>query len=112
MTEVQTAMSEARVVVVPSVCHEVAPLSVLEAKAAGKVVIGTTLGGIPEMLPVELLVAPGDVVGLQHKIQEVIAWPEATRQTYGKQFRAQILQDHDTQTHLKNILALYHSLRK
>ena len=41
-------IGESRFVVVPSVWHENSPYVVLEAFAAGKAVIGTQLGGIPE----------------------------------------------------------------
>jgi glycosyltransferase involved in cell wall biosynthesis len=47
----------------PSTCHEVAPYSALEAAAAGKPVIGSEIGGIPEIVAdgeTGLLVAPGD----------------------------------------------------
>jgi glycosyltransferase involved in cell wall biosynthesis len=40
----------ARVVVLPSECYENAPMSVIEAMAYGKPVIGARIGGIPEMV--------------------------------------------------------------
>jgi len=56
-----------RAIVVPSLCFENAPMSVLEAMAAGVPVIASRLGGIPEQVEHEadgLLVAPGDVLQL------------------------------------------------
>jgi glycosyltransferase involved in cell wall biosynthesis len=47
----------------PSTCHEVAPYAAIEAGAAGKPVIGSDIGGIPEIVAdgkTGLLVAPGD----------------------------------------------------
>ena len=43
-----TVMQEARAVVMPSEWYENAPLALLEAYAAGRPVIGSRIGGIPE----------------------------------------------------------------
>ena len=40
----------ARLVIVPSLWHDLSPLSVLEAQAAGKVVVASKIGGIPELI--------------------------------------------------------------
>jgi glycosyltransferase involved in cell wall biosynthesis len=48
----------------------------LEAMARGLPCIGSTVGGIPELLPAEDLVPPGDAVALAAKIREVAADPE------------------------------------
>ncbi|MDQ6770292.1 MAG: glycosyltransferase family 4 protein [Gemmatimonadota bacterium] len=56
-------LTEANICVVPSVWQEAFPLSVLEAMAAGKPVVGTSVGGIPEMIDdgvTGLLVPPAD----------------------------------------------------
>src|SRR3984957_18838504 len=44
------AVSSARAVVVPSEWYENAPISVMEASALGRVVIGADIGGIPELI--------------------------------------------------------------
>jgi glycosyltransferase involved in cell wall biosynthesis len=44
------AVSSARAVVVPSEWYENAPISVMEASALGRVVIGANIGGIPELI--------------------------------------------------------------
>src|SRR4030042_586656 len=46
----ETKISSAKAIVVPSECYENAPLSILEAFAYGKPVIGARIGGIPEMI--------------------------------------------------------------
>jgi len=48
--ELNTILRNARSVVVPSLWHENFPYVILQAFAAGKTVIGTNRGGIPEML--------------------------------------------------------------
>lgn len=45
-----TLIREARAIILPSVGYENAPISVLEAYASGKPVIGARIGGIPELI--------------------------------------------------------------
>ncbi|HEV2495126.1 MAG TPA: glycosyltransferase [Terriglobia bacterium] len=49
------------------------PRAMVEAMARGCPCIGAAVGGIPELLPREDLVAPGDVAALTAKIGEVLA---------------------------------------
>jgi glycosyltransferase involved in cell wall biosynthesis len=46
----RAALSAARAVVVPSEWYENAPISVMEASAMGRPVIGADIGGIPELI--------------------------------------------------------------
>jgi glycosyltransferase involved in cell wall biosynthesis len=47
----------------------------VEAMARGLPCIGSTAGGIPELLPAEDLVPPGNVAALSQKIHEVATDP-------------------------------------
>ncbi len=51
------------------------PRAMVEAMARSLPCIGSTVGGIPELLPPEDLVPPGDVFRLAAKIREVLASP-------------------------------------
>jgi glycosyltransferase involved in cell wall biosynthesis len=51
------------------------PRAMIEAMARGLPCIGSDVGGIPELLPPEDLVSPGDVRGLARKISEVLSDP-------------------------------------
>ena len=70
------AFRRGRVVVVPSRAESF-PYVVLEAQAAGKPVIASAVGGIPEMLPAEALVPPGDAAALARRIAMVLDDPDA-----------------------------------
>ena len=47
----------------------------IEAMARALPCIGSTVGGIPELLPLEDLVPPGDAAALARKIREVVIDP-------------------------------------
>jgi glycosyltransferase involved in cell wall biosynthesis len=51
------------------------PRAMIEAMARGKPCIGTEVGGIPELLPSEDMVEPGNAGALAEKIREVIGNP-------------------------------------
>jgi len=52
------------------------PRAMIEAMARALPCIGSTVGGIPELLAAEDMVPPGDVAALANKIQEVVTDPE------------------------------------
>jgi glycosyltransferase involved in cell wall biosynthesis len=52
------------------------PRATIEAMSRGAACIGSTCGGIPELLPSENLHRPGDVAGLADRMQRLIANPE------------------------------------
>jgi glycosyltransferase involved in cell wall biosynthesis len=73
--EVFKRLDESDLFVLPSKTEGL-PRAMIEAMARGLPCIGTTVGGIPELLPPEDLVPPGDVKALAAKIMEVINDPE------------------------------------
>jgi glycosyltransferase involved in cell wall biosynthesis len=73
---VSDLLAGSRAAVVPSLCVENAPMSVLEAMAAGKPVVASAIGGIPEQIRdgVDgLLVRPGDVEALAGAMRRLAA---------------------------------------
>jgi len=72
---VRTELDQADIFVLPSY-QEGLPRAMIEAMARGLPCIGSTVGGFPELLPPEDMVAPGDVAGLAGKIREVVTNPE------------------------------------
>jgi glycosyltransferase involved in cell wall biosynthesis len=53
------------------------PRASVEAMSRGAACIGSTCGGIPELLPPERLHEPGDVAGLAHRIRALASDPAA-----------------------------------
>ena len=73
-SQLLTAFSNADALAVPSLWFETAPLVILEAQAAGLQIIGSRLGGIPELVqePKDgLLVSAGDVAAWANAIRQV-----------------------------------------
>ena len=48
--QVKEYVRKSRVVIVPSICRENCPYSILETLAIGRPIIGSNLGGIPELV--------------------------------------------------------------
>jgi glycosyltransferase involved in cell wall biosynthesis len=55
------------------------PRAMIEAMARGLPCIGSRVGGIPELLPAEDMVKPGDLDGLAGKIREIVFDPDRQR---------------------------------
>jgi glycosyltransferase involved in cell wall biosynthesis len=75
-------MKDARVVIVPSVCFEIGPLTVLEAFAAGTPVIASDLGSMAERVAhgrTGFLFRPGDSEDLARQVRWAFDHPEELR---------------------------------
>ncbi|UKO97600.1 glycosyltransferase family 4 protein [Nostoc sp. UHCC 0870] len=72
---VRAELDQADVFVLPS-HQEGLPRAMVEAMARALPCIGSTVGGIPELLAAEDMVQPGDANGLAQKIREVVTNPE------------------------------------
>lgn len=72
---VRAQLDQADLFVLPSKTEGV-PKAMIEAMARGLPCIGSTVGGIPELLPPEDMVPPGDAVALAAKIRAVLTDPE------------------------------------
>jgi glycosyltransferase involved in cell wall biosynthesis len=71
---IRAQLDKADIFVLPS-RQEGLPRAMLEAMARSLPCIGSTVGGIPELLPPEDLVTPGNVQALADKIAEVVTNP-------------------------------------
>lgn len=102
------AFPHGRVVVVPSRAESF-PYVVLEAQAAGRPVIASRIGGIPEMLAEEMMVPPADAAALAAKIAAVLDDDEAEERAHR---RIEALRNRfSTRRMAADILDFYETLR-
>jgi glycosyltransferase involved in cell wall biosynthesis len=88
------------------------PMAMLEAMAAAKAVVATTVGGIPEAITDGangLLIAPGDVPALTAALKALLA-DGALRQQLGDNARATIARRFSTDAAMAALAALYREL--
>jgi glycosyltransferase involved in cell wall biosynthesis len=86
---------------------------ILEAMASGRPVVGTRVGGTPELVvdrETGLLVERGDVAGLASAIETLLA-DEALRARLGAQARAHVEDRFSADRSLDRLLALYREVR-
>ncbi|MBP9760731.1 MAG: glycosyltransferase family 4 protein [Candidatus Magasanikbacteria bacterium] len=107
----QKLLEEARLFVVPSLWYENYPLSILEPKALGKIVIGSRIGGIPELLPKELLVKPNDAKSLAQAIETWYYAPLQIRKKMSSTLRKQVEVNNDVETHIRRIEESYNNMQ-
>ncbi|GIV85773.1 MAG: glycosyl transferase [Candidatus Roseilinea sp.] len=108
------ALQTARLVVLPSTCHDVAPLVLLEAFASGKPVVASAVGGIPEIVrhgETGLLVPPNDAAALAEAIAALYHDP-ARCAAMGRAARDYVARAHDPQRHYEALMAIYQAARE
>jgi glycosyltransferase involved in cell wall biosynthesis len=94
---IRDELDQADIFVLPS-RQEGLPRAMIEAMARALPCIGSTIGGIPELLPAEDMVPPGDANALAGKIAEVAADPARMRRmsvrnlNHAQRFRDDLLQ--------------------
>ncbi len=76
---VTAELDQADLFVLPSY-QEGLPRAMVEAMARALPCIGSTVGGIPELLPPEDMIPPGNVGALANKIREIVTNPERMAQ--------------------------------
>ena len=101
-------IAAADICVVPSVWQEACPLGVLEPMAYGKPVVGTRVGGIPELIEdavTGLLVAPGDDVALADALRALLADPQRAARM-GAEGRARVAREFNPRLQNSHLVAL------
>jgi glycosyltransferase involved in cell wall biosynthesis len=95
--------------VITSIVYENCPMSILESFAMGKAVIGSRIGGIPELLDEGidgLTFIPGDAQSLADQMS--ILWKDKpNRQAMGKRGRDKVVNDFNPDKHYQQLLSIY-----
>jgi glycosyltransferase involved in cell wall biosynthesis len=106
---------KAQALVMPSIWHENASISVLEAMSQGLPVIASRTGGLPEQIEHQisgLLVAPGDIDAWESAIRNFLALPLDWRKQMGQAARQRLLEIFSWEKHLQLLDEVYASLGK
>lgn len=104
---------QSRSVILASQWYENAPISILEAYAFGKTVIGAEIGGIPEMIVNDetgFLFESGDVDELAQRMKEVSLLPDEKLIGMGKYAREYVEKTYSKEQYLDKTLDIYQQL--
>lgn len=110
--DVQKLLHVSDIFILPSIEREGLGLALIEAMAAGLPVIGTNLGGIPEVVHDGvngLLVSPGDVTGMADAITKLAHSPEMRRRM-GDEGQRMYKEKFTTARMVRQIARLYENL--
>ena len=102
-------MARAVLVIIPSLWYEVFPLVALEAQAAGRPVIASSIGGLPEAIEHEqtgLLVPAGSAPALGAAIDELVDSP-SRRRRMGDAGRQRVATEFSPQRHYERLREIY-----
>lgn len=103
-------MRQAKFSVVPSEWYENNPMSVLESFGAGTPVLGSNIGGIPELvLPgsTGLIFAPSEKASLLLALDEAHAMPAESRDSMGREALAMIRRRHSEAAYCDRLIGGY-----
>ncbi|MBI5728270.1 MAG: glycosyltransferase [Candidatus Magasanikbacteria bacterium] len=105
--DLERLANDARLIVAPSLWYENYPYSILEAKARAKIVLASDIGGIPELLPSNFLVPPGDADAFAERVKYFYNLPAAERQRRGAVLRREVAEVNDPAKYLDGLLRVY-----
>jgi glycosyltransferase involved in cell wall biosynthesis len=111
--DVYDLLRSASVSVLPSRCHENQPLLILESFACGVPVVGTDLGGIPELIRPGVdgyLVAPNAPGELADRLESMLGQPGRTYEM-GQAGRDKVEREFSPRRHLQRLDDLYDEAR-
>lgn len=111
---VMDEMARALALVVPSICHENFPRTLVEAYASGLPVIASRTGTLAELVrdgETGLLFEPGDAQDLTRKLHWALDHPQALR-TMGEQARARYEAAFTPEANYGQLSAIYEAARR
>jgi glycosyltransferase involved in cell wall biosynthesis len=111
--QLRHVIGSCRAVVLPSEWYENAPVSLLEAYALGKPVIGARIGGIPELIrenETGVCFESGNVSSLQRALEDFDSRPGAQIQAMGRAGRRWVAEEFTVAMYRQRIMAVYRDL--
>jgi glycosyltransferase involved in cell wall biosynthesis len=108
--ELENILSGAKVIIMPSEWYENAPLSLLEAFAWGKPVIGSRIGGIPEMIEDGIngyLFEPANADDLREKWTTFLNLPAEKADAMGRSARQKVELAYTAEAHYEKLIKVY-----
>jgi len=108
----KTAVRNSQFAILPSEWYENCPYSILEAFALGKPVIGSDIGGIPELIEDGidgLLFEPGNSEELSEKITYLIGRP-GLRERMGRNARKKVEEKYNPEVYYQRLMGVYQKL--
>ncbi|WP_199688092.1 glycosyltransferase family 4 protein [Noviherbaspirillum sedimenti] len=112
-TKLFRILSAARALVLPSELYENAPVSIMEAYALERPVIGADIGGIPELIrenETGAMFPSGDHLALADKLRQFDAMSQTQIHTMGKAGRVWMENEFTARHYLARLLALYQDM--
>jgi glycosyltransferase involved in cell wall biosynthesis len=112
-SQLHDVIGNCRAVVLPSEWYENAPVSLLEAYALGKPVIGARIGGIPELIrenETGVCFESGNVKSLQSTLEDFDSRPRTQIQEMGAAGRRWVAEEFTVAMYRQRIMALYRDL--
>ena len=106
---VRELLAAAAAVVIPSRCVENCPLTAIEAMALGRPVVGSRVGGLPDLVEhgdQGLLVDPDEPEALRGALLRLDADPDLG-EMMGRRGRARAVDRHSAPAHLDAVLGMY-----
>lgn len=106
--ELTSLQEKANITVMPSIWFENSPMAIYESFKYGTPVIGSKIGGIPELIEEGVngfLYDPGNISELQNLLQYLIENPEELKRLEKGSFKSS--QKYDMNLHVKNLEKIY-----
>jgi glycosyltransferase involved in cell wall biosynthesis len=98
--------------IVPAVWYENQPATILETYAMGRPVVGSRLGGIPELIDdgqTGLLCEPGNAADLSEKVRFMLERPELCRE-WGRNGNRKLREGFSRAVHYARLMSVYESV--
>jgi len=112
-SEITALLADARALVMPSIWYENQPMVILEAFAAGVPVIGSRIGGLPELIADGsrgTLVEAGNARELASAIARLDG-DAGLAAEMGRASHQYVIRHHSAAAHVASVTAIYHSAR-